>query len=115
MTVNSSTIRLAELINDNAALTPNEGDIVFNAIDKSLNQGEQVHVDFKGIEFLTTAFLNAAIGQLYSKHNSLQLRSNLKVENISDADKLLLQIVIERAKQYFADPQRLENLLEDGE
>jgi len=57
MTVNSSTIRLAELINDNAALTPNEGDIVFDAIDKSLNQGEQVHVDFKGIEFLTTAFL----------------------------------------------------------
>lgn len=65
-------------------------------------QAEQsIVLSFDKVTILTTAFLDAAIGQLYGVFSEEQIRSLLKVNNIQAHDLVLLKRVIETAKQYF--------------
>jgi hypothetical protein len=82
-------------------------------IDKALMQSISVNLDFSNITLLTTAFLNSAIGQLYSKYKSNQLQEYLKLSNITDEDKLLLKKVTDRAKEYFQNRNNIDNIIKD--
>jgi hypothetical protein len=57
---------------------------------------------------LTSAFLNAAIGQLYGEFDEKEIRALLTVANIQPDDLALLKRVVDTAKLYFSDPQQFE-------
>lgn len=59
-------INIATIIEGNIAVSTSDGEIVFSNLRKHLKEKEKVTLDFGNISILTTAFLNAAIGQLYS-------------------------------------------------
>jgi len=77
-----------------------------------------VTVSFLNVSSLTSAFLNAAIGQLYGSFTENGIRSKLKVKDIEPDDLALLKRVVETAKQYFKDPKRfnkaVQEAIEDG-
>ena len=62
---------------------------------------------------MTSAFLNAAIGQLYGTFSEGQIRSLLKVEDIEPEDAVLLKRVVETAKLYFQDRQRFDQAVRE--
>jgi len=69
---------------------------------------------------LTSAFLNAAIGQLYGNFTEEEIRNALTVKDIEQDDLALLSRVIETAKEYFKNPKRAdqayrEELGDDGD
>jgi hypothetical protein len=97
-------INVKDIINSDTALAPSTGDPVHNVIKDALMNKNIVNLDFRGIEIMTTAFLNAAIGKLYSEFDSAYLNSYLKVAYISPTDLSLLVKVIQTAKNYFANP-----------
>jgi len=105
----TNTYNVQTIIKSDAALTPNAGDKLFEVIDSAIVKKLYVVVDFGSINYITSAFLNAAIGQLYSKYSSDELNEHLKLENLADDDRVLLKKVIDRAKQYFGDKQRFED------
>lgn len=107
-----SNILVYDIINDDSALTPKSGDIVFNKVVESLKDKNKTVVSFDGIKYITTAFLNAAIGQLYSKFDSAFLNEFLQV-NISEADLPLLQRVLQNARVYFSDKNGFNDALKD--
>jgi len=86
----------------NIAVTQQSGQIVFDKIDKILSLGIKVKIDFTNIEHITPAFLNAAIGQLYSKYASNELQEKIELQNVLPEDMELIQKVINNAKVYFA-------------
>lgn len=98
-----------DIISIDTAVSTDNGDAVYRKIVKVLNDGHEVILDFKGISMMTTAFLNATIGQLYSSYTSEQLNKSLKLLNVADDDKILFKKVIDRAKQYFANKIDFEN------
>ena len=102
------TIKVRDLIKVDFAVTTEDGDVVFKILDRHFKDGEKTILDFSGIYILTTAFLNAAIGQLYSKYTSEDLSAYLKLENVKDSDKILFKTVTQRAKEYFADREGFE-------
>ena len=53
------------------------------------------------VSTLTSAFLNAAVGQLYGQFDEDQIRRLLKVEDRESDDVALLKRVVDTAKQYF--------------
>lgn len=57
------------------------------------------------ITSLTSAFLNAAIGQLYVEFTEDQIRANLTVKDIEQDDLALLKRVVETAKAFFKNPE----------
>ncbi|MEI6820835.1 MAG: STAS-like domain-containing protein [Bacteroidota bacterium] len=109
MESNKYIIRVFDEVGGEAAISVSDGDALFKKIDKALMQEVVVVLDFQNINFIITAFLNAAIGQLYSKYTSEQLESKLKLENVKSEDVSLFKLVIERAKEYFANKEDFDN------
>jgi len=72
-----------------------------------------VILSFHNISTLTSAFLNAAVGQLYGEFSEEQIRALLKVQDMQPDDLALLKRVVETAKQYFKDPDRFDQTLRD--
>jgi hypothetical protein len=107
-------INIYELVGSNAAVSSATGQKVYNIIEKSIDKGLIANLNFANIDLLTTAFLNSAIGQLYSKFTSEKLQTNLKLSNIQNEDKLLLKKVTDRAKEYFKDKENLDNIIKDS-
>ena len=110
-------IKIYQEIGNSVAVSPEDGKNLFARIDKSLENYLIVTLDFADIDFLTSAFLNTAIGQLYSKYDSSFLQKNLKVENMENEDIILLKKVVETAKEYFSseeNKQRIEKSVEEA-
>lgn len=103
-----STLRVKDLIKIDFAVTTDDGDSVFKVLDHHFQNGEKITLDFSEISILTTAFLNAAIGQLYSKYTSEVISTYLGLDKISNSDLLLVKTVVQRAKEYFANKKEFE-------
>lgn len=98
------------IINSNIAVATDAGDKVFNELIANFDIGEKIRLDFEDITIITTAFLNAAIGQLYSqgKYDSHFLNTSIKFVNIQPEDKPLFVMVVNRAKEYFANKDKFD-------
>jgi len=107
-------INIFQVVGSNIAVSSDKGNEVFEKIDKALQNGMSVVLDFDNLKILTTAFLNSAIGQLYSRYTSDKLKKTLSIRNISDSDKLLLKKVTDRAKEYFADKDNIDTIIKDA-
>lgn len=105
-------VNIKEILNSDSALTPSSGELIYNILQEEISSNKRVSLDFRGIEIMTSAFLNSAVGRLYSKYSSSQLNSVLEIVNISNDDLQLLKKVIERAKEYFRDQKSFNDGLE---
>ena len=103
------TLKVKKYTTLDIALTSDEGEIINNLICEAFEKGFSVAVDFEGIRAINTAFLNTAIGKLYSKYDSQYLNQHLAIHNISDSDLLYLKKAIEAAKDYYKNPVNFEN------
>ena len=98
-------------VNGRAAVSSEDGERIFYRINKALQDNAIVILDFLNIEILTSAFLNTAVGQLYNKEYSVDfLKEHVKVSNVSKEDFALLARVLERAKEYFRNPEYKKKL-----
>jgi len=99
---NKFIITIFEEVGGNSAISVEDGTNIFRKIDSAISQGLSVQLDFQNIDLIITAFLNAAIGQLYSKYSSDELNQKLELKNIKPEDIRLFIKVIERAKDFFS-------------
>ena len=100
-----------DIIESDIAVATDAGDKLLDVIVSLLNEKKPVVLDFNGINILTTAFLNAAIGQLYNndRFSSEFLNDYLKVINVQTEDRPLFSMVIKRAKEYFKNKKGFED------
>lgn len=106
-------LKINELTALDIAVSSDEGDKVNNRIMILLQDYQRIILDFSGIKLLTTAFLNAAIGQLYSKYSTEEIARRITLENVSVEDLPLFKKVIDRAKEYFKDKQNFSRTTDD--
>jgi hypothetical protein len=102
------TLRIYEIVGSSLCVASQDGQKVFEQIQQALKDGKKVRLSFQNVESLTSAFLNAAIGQLYGFFDNDLLKERLSVTNIEKDDLALLKRVIDTAKQYFKDPAVIE-------
>lgn len=70
-----------------------------------IEAGKDIELSFVGSKSLTSAFLNVAIGQLYGVFPETKLHDCLTVSKDTDPDdKFLIIQVVQRAKEYFSNP-----------
>ncbi len=99
-------INIFDLVGGKAAVSTEDGGRLFETISAFLEKDFEVVLDFVNIETLITTFLNAAIGQLYSKYDSPFLREHLRVINLAPEDRERMVRTIERAKEYFEEKDK---------
>lgn len=107
-------LNVFEKIGTSAAVSSESGDTIFTLIKNGLKNGAVVTLDFKNVDLLTSAFLNAAIGQLYSEFTGDQLNKTLKIENMTPEDFQVLRKVISRAKEYFKSKGNIDSAIKDA-
>ncbi len=112
--LDKNTISVYDVVRGGSAISIDDGKALFEKIDMALSKGLSVALDFVNIEIMTSTFLNEAIGQLYSKYTSENLRQHLSIQNLAEDDLKLMVQVIERAKEYFKDPEKIEKALKDS-
>lgn len=98
------TLKLHDLVGP-LAITQTDGETVYAALCKGLDRGLPVCIDFTGIENITTLFLNAAIGHLYGAYREAELDALLSFDGLDDDFRSLVTLVVNRAKQFYADPK----------
>jgi hypothetical protein len=98
-------IVLSALVGGPYCVSSADGSAVHDAIAASLQNGEDVVISFAGIEHVTPAFLNAAIGQLYGEFSEEEVRRHVNIVDAGADHLALLQRVVDRAKEFFHDPE----------
>jgi len=101
-------LRLFELVDGPLCLASDDGQRVHDQIASAVAQGRKVRLSFANVTGETSAFLNAAVGQLHRMLQPEQIRASLSVEDIEPDDLALPKRVADRAKEYSRDPERFE-------
>lgn len=107
------TLSLYEIVGSPLCVASGDGQKVYDRIAAALNDGRGIILSFRNITTLTSAFLNAAVGQLYGKFSEEQIRASLEVDDMQSDDQELLKRVVDTAKEYFKDPARFKEALEE--
>ena len=106
-------INIVSIVENNICVSAEDGLKVYDAIFKALRENKNVEISFRGVEDLTSLFLNVAIGQLYNKFKDDELKKRLSVVDVSPQDFDTLKRSVERAKEYFKDPERFHSATDE--
>ena len=106
-------ISVYEVVGSPLCVASDDGQKVHDRLAVALSNSRPVVLSFHNVSTMTSAFLNAAIGQLYGNFSEEQVRSLLKVVDIEPQDAGLVKRVVETAKQYFQDRQRFDQAVRE--
>jgi ligand-binding sensor domain-containing protein len=108
------TLKIFDIAGGPVWVSTEDGQKVFDKITAAFNASRSVDLSFANRENLITAFLNAAIGQLYSgEYDETFLKEHLAFSDITDDDRVMLERAIENAKRYFANRQAYDRAWEE--
>jgi len=101
-------INVYELIGYSAAILLSDGEILHKQIKKVLDKENTILIlDFNNISIIASEFLNIAIGQLYGEYEHSILAKRLTIDNLADEDLETLKRVIDNAKNYFKNKEKM--------
>jgi hypothetical protein len=103
------SLQLTEIVGAPLCVASADGQKVYDQLAMAFKDDRRVNLSFLNVESLTSAFLNAAVGQLYGTFPEEQIKRCLSVSNIDPDDLALLKRVIETAKLYFKSPAQIES------
>lgn len=106
-------IRVLDVVGRPLAVDTADGQRVHDKILPILREGTKVLLSFEGISMVITAFLNAAIGQLYGEFSEDKVDSLVEVRNLLPVFQSTYDKSRELSKAYFRDPQRLKKAIQE--
>jgi len=108
------TLKIFDIVGGQVWVSSENGQKVFDKITAAFKAGRLVDLSFANRKNLITAFLNAAIGQLYGgEYEEVFLKEHLVFSDITDDDRAMLERAIENAKRYFANRQAYDQAWEE--
>lgn len=99
-------VRVFDIVGGPLCTSSDDGQLVHDRIAPLLRQGKRVALSFAQVDTVISAFLNAAVGQLYGEFKEEEIRDRLALRDMAPEDLVLLKRVVENAKAYFKDPKR---------
>lgn len=101
-------LNIPQIIGTNDCVALADGQKVHDEIANNLRAGNVIHVSFAGVRSIITAFLNAAIGQLYGDFKDDVIAKNLFLVDAKPEDAQKVKRVVDGAKLYFKDKKKFE-------
>ena len=108
-------ISIFEVVGSPLCVASGDGQKVYDRLDAALKSNRIVALSFYNVTTLTSAFLNAAIGQLYGTFSEEQIRAQLRVKDMEQDDLALLKRVVDNAKLYFKDKEEYDQAVEEAQ
>lgn len=107
-------IDLATIISSPFCVSTEDGKMVHDRISQEISLKHNVELSFKGVARLTTAFLNAAIGQLYDEYSDEYIKQHLFYKDTNTSHALKIERTINNAKIFFKDREKGNILQKDA-
>ena len=107
-------IKINDYVTLNQGITSEEGEPIYKLIIDAFSKNEEVTLNFKGITFLTTAFLNVVIGALYKDYNSQQLQEKLHIKNINAETAARVKKVTDNAKLFYSNEAKFNETVDSS-
>jgi hypothetical protein len=105
-------LSLTEVVGSSVCVSIEDGTKVHDKIVDAINAGSAVALSFHGVGRLTTAFLNAAVGQLYNEYDEAEVRQRLLPPTGATQEQLTyLKRVVDNAKIFFANRDAISNIV----
>jgi hypothetical protein len=101
-------VRVVDIVGGPICVSAEDGQRLYEKIAPLLREGKKVALSFEQVETLISAFLNAAVGQLYGEFPEERIRELLSVRDMDADDLDVLKRVVENAKVYFKEPKKFD-------
>ena len=101
-------VRVFDIVGSPLCVSADDGQTVHYKIAPLLRDNRKVVVSFERVETLMSAFLNAAIGQLYGEFPEERIRELLSVRDMTSEDLTMLKRVVDNAKVYFKNRKQFD-------
>lgn len=108
-------IKVYEVVGNPLCVASSDGQMVFTRLLAAMRENKKVELSFHNVTTLTSAFLNAAIGQLYGEFDEKTIKKLVNVKDMQPDDLALLKRVVDTAKLYFKDPKKFERAVKEAE
>lgn len=105
---NPVIVRIFDIVGGPLCVSADDGQRVHDKIVPLLRDGKKIVLSFEQVETLISAFLNAAIGQLYGEFPEERIRELVSVRDMDDEDQVVLKRVVDNAKAYFKAPKEFD-------
>lgn len=96
-----AVIRVFEIVGGPICVAAADGQIIYDRIAPLIRKGQKVILSFEGVEILIPAFLNAAIGRLYSDFTEKQIWETLSICDISSEHLNFVTYAMNNSRAYF--------------
>lgn len=111
----SVRVSISSIVGGGICVAASDGQKVHQEIYNIIKNGDRVILSFSGVSRMTTAFLNAAVGQLYGEFSERTIKRRLAPPiEYEEWHLKRLKIVVDRAKEYFRDTDRIEKLFKEN-
>ncbi|MDR3238291.1 MAG: STAS-like domain-containing protein [Spirochaetia bacterium] len=111
--MNDIVINVYQVVGNDKCVEADDGVKVYEKIKLLLAEKKKIILSFINVEMLTSAFLNTAIGQLYKDFSEEDIKALITVKDLPPDDVVLLNRVVQNAKLYYKDPDRMEKSIQD--
>ncbi|MGE3979320.1 MAG: STAS-like domain-containing protein [Nitrospira sp.] len=101
-------VRVFDIVGGPLCVSADDGQALHDKLVPLLREGLKVAISFQRVETLISAFLNAAIGQLYGEFPEDRIRELVSVRDMSTEDLTMLKRVIDNAKVYFKNRKQFD-------
>jgi hypothetical protein len=102
-------IDIRNIIGSEICVSFEDGNRLYESIASALREGKRARVSFKNAAEISSAFLESAIGRLYERgFKEEEIEKGLAIQDLSDDDRFMLEMVIDRVKDFLRDPDRFE-------
>ena len=98
---NKINLVAVDVVGHTVCVASGDGEKLYKSIAKAITTKTRVVISFKGVELLTSAFLNTAIGRLYGKFKEEEIRKFLSAKDLKEGDKTLIRAVTDNAKRFY--------------
>ena len=98
------TVRVYDIVGGPLCVSADDGQRLHDKIAPLLRQGTPIVLSFERVDTMISAFLNAAIGQLYGELPYERVDALLSATKMSADDQGVWGHVIDNAKAYFSRP-----------
>lgn len=105
---NEIVIRVFDIVDGPLCISAEDGQAVHDKIAPFLRDHKPIVISFAGVTDIISAFLNAAIGQLYGEFSESLIRELLTVRDLAPDDLDLVKRVNSNAKVYFKNRQNYD-------
>ena len=94
-------IKMKDFFNSEFLISSNKGEKLFKLLNKELEKGTDITLDFEGVKSTITAFFFSGYGPLFKSYEKKELNKRIKFKNLNRGSLQQIETVEETSELFY--------------